>query len=155
MQEGTRHTDALALAAGKCTAQLTHRGIIALGQAVDKAVQRSLFAGCFHLFPGGIPLCNADVVLNGIVEQLGLLRHKAFLFAQGGGVHAADILCAKADAAAGYIPEAHQQPQEGRLSAVLSLGIVGGTTIRIIADGADEQAAVDGLIKLVESGFAE
>ena len=25
----------------------------------------------------------------------------------------------------------------------------------IIADGADEQAAVDGLIKLVESGFAE
>ena len=35
------------------------------------------------------------------------------------------------------------------------LGIVGGTTIRIIADGADEQAAVDGLIKLVESGFAE
>ena len=38
---------------------------------------------------------------------------------------------------------------------VLSLGIVGGTTIRIIADGADEQAAVDALIKLVESGFAE
>lgn len=42
------------------------------------------------------------------------------------------------------------------LLGVLSLGIVGGTTIRIIADGADEQgAAVDGLIKLVESGFAE
>ena len=41
------------------------------------------------------------------------------------------------------------------LLGVLSLGIVGGTTIRIIADGADEQAAVDALIKLVESGFAE
>ena len=37
---------------------------------------------------------------------------------------------------------------------MLSLGIVGGTTIRIIADGADEQAAVDGLVKLVSSGFA-
>ena len=36
------------------------------------------------------------------------------------------------------------------LLGVLSLGIVGGTTIRIIADGADEQAAVDGLIKLVD-----
>ena len=36
-----------------------------------------------------------------------------------------------------------------------SIWVVGGTTIRIIADGADEQAAVDGLIKLVESGFAE
>ena len=41
------------------------------------------------------------------------------------------------------------------LLGVLSLGIVGGTTIRIIADGADEQAAVEGLVKLVNSGFAE
>jgi phosphocarrier protein len=38
---------------------------------------------------------------------------------------------------------------------VLSLGIVGGTTIRIIADGADEEEAVDSLVKLVKSGFAE
>ena len=54
----------------------------------------------------------------------------------------------------------HARPATFRVNAksllgVLSLGIVGGTTIRIIADGADEQAAVDGLIKLVESGFAE
>ena len=41
------------------------------------------------------------------------------------------------------------------LLGVLSLGIVGGTTIRIIADGADEEQAVSGLVKLVESGFAE
>ena len=41
------------------------------------------------------------------------------------------------------------------LLGVLSLGIVGGTTIRIIADGSDEQAAVEGLVKLVESGFTE
>ena len=41
------------------------------------------------------------------------------------------------------------------LLGVLSLGIVGGTTIKIIADGADEQEAVDALVKLVETGFAE
>ena len=41
------------------------------------------------------------------------------------------------------------------LLGVLSLGIVGGTTIRIIADGSDEEQAVEGLIHLVESGFAE
>ncbi len=35
------------------------------------------------------------------------------------------------------------------LLGVLSLGIVGGTTIRIIADGADEEQAVSGLVKLV------
>lgn len=41
------------------------------------------------------------------------------------------------------------------LLGILSLGIVGGTNIRVIADGADEQLAVDGLVKLVESGFME
>ena len=41
------------------------------------------------------------------------------------------------------------------LLGVLSLGIVGGTTIKIIADGTDEQEAVDNLIELVQSGFAE
>ena len=45
--------------------------------------------------------------------------------------------------------------KEERLLGVLSLGIVGGTTIKIIADGADEQEAVDALVKLVETGFAE
>ena len=35
------------------------------------------------------------------------------------------------------------------------LGIMGGTQIRIIAGGTDEQEAVDALAKLVESGFAE
>ena len=41
------------------------------------------------------------------------------------------------------------------LLGVLSLGIIGGTTIKIIADGADETDAVEGLAALVESGFAE
>ena len=41
------------------------------------------------------------------------------------------------------------------LLGVLSLGIVGGTWIDIVADGSDEQEAVDSLVALVESGFAE
>ena len=41
------------------------------------------------------------------------------------------------------------------LLGVLSLGIVGGTSIDFIADGSDEQEAVDSLVALVESGFAE
>ena len=41
------------------------------------------------------------------------------------------------------------------LLGVLSLGIVGGTTIRIIADGSDEQLAVEGIVQLVNSGFSE
>ena len=38
---------------------------------------------------------------------------------------------------------------------ILSLGIVGGTDIKIIADGSDEQVAVNSLVELVESGFSD
>lgn len=39
------------------------------------------------------------------------------------------------------------------LLGVLSLGVVGGTTIKIIADGPDEKDATEGIVALVESGF--
>ena len=41
------------------------------------------------------------------------------------------------------------------LLGVLSLGIVKGMTITLIADGPDEAAAIEGLTSLVNSGFAE
>ena len=41
------------------------------------------------------------------------------------------------------------------LLGVLSLGITKGTTITLIADGADEAAAIDGLAELVEGEFGE
>ncbi len=41
------------------------------------------------------------------------------------------------------------------LLGVLSLGIVGGVSINIIADGGDEQDAVDALVHLVETGFVD
>ena len=49
--------------------------------------------------------------------------------------------------------------QERRVNAksllgILSLGISGGTKIKIIADGVDEQEAVDQLVKMIEDGFS-
>ncbi|MDD6807551.1 MAG: HPr family phosphocarrier protein [Oscillospiraceae bacterium] len=41
------------------------------------------------------------------------------------------------------------------LLGVLSLGIMGNTEIRIMAGGSDEEEAVEALVALVESGFAE
>ncbi len=41
------------------------------------------------------------------------------------------------------------------LLGVLSLGIMGDSSIRIIASGADEEKAVNDLVALVESDFAE
>ena len=41
------------------------------------------------------------------------------------------------------------------LLGVLSLGIAKGMTITLIADGQDENAAIAGLVDLIDSGFAE
>ena len=41
------------------------------------------------------------------------------------------------------------------LLGVLSLGIVKGSTITLIADGSDEALAVEGLADLVDSEFAD
>ena len=66
-----------------------------------------------------------------------------------------------------FIPKANEfksliliEKDERRVNAksllgVLSLGIEGGTKIKILADGPDEEAAVASLIELVDSGFAD
>ncbi len=41
------------------------------------------------------------------------------------------------------------------LLGVLSLGIAQGMTITIIADGQDENEAIDGLVELIDTKFAE
>lgn len=41
------------------------------------------------------------------------------------------------------------------LLGVLSLGIIGGTNVKIFADGPDEVDAVEGLVDLINTGFAE
>ena len=41
------------------------------------------------------------------------------------------------------------------LLGVLSLGVVQGMTVELEAEGADEAEAIEGLITLIESGFAE
>lgn len=52
------------------------------------------------------------------------------------------------------------EKEERRINAksllgVLSLGILGGSAIKVIADGPDEEEAVNALVDLVASGFAE
>lgn len=53
-----------------------------------------------------------------------------------------------------WIEKEERRVNAKSLLGILSLGIVGGTGIRIIADGSDEQQAVESLVELVESGFS-
>ena len=80
-----------------------------------------------------------------INNQVGLHARPATFFIQKANEFKSSI----------WVEKEERRVNAKSLLGVLSLGIVGGTSIKVIADGADEQQAVDSLIKLVESGFSE
>ena len=80
-----------------------------------------------------------------ITNQVGLHARPATFFIQKANEFRCSIWVEKDD----------RKVNAKSLLGVLSLGIVCGTTINIIADGADEQTAVDTLAALVDSKFEE
>ncbi len=80
-----------------------------------------------------------------VQNQVGLHARPATFFIQKANEYKSSL----------WIEREERRVNAKSLLGVLSLGIVGGTNIRIIADGADEEAAVDALVALVQSGFAE
>ena len=87
-------------------------------------------------------MCMKDVEVK---NQVGLLARPATFFIQKANEYKSSI----------WVEKEERRVNAKSLLGILSLGIVGGAKIRIIADGSDEQLAVDGLVKLVESGFSE
>lgn len=80
-----------------------------------------------------------------VQNQVGLHARPATFFIQKANEFKSSI----------WIEKEERRVNAKSLLGILSLGIVGGTQIRIIADGSDEETAVNGLVELVESGFAE
>ncbi|MEG1427537.1 MAG: HPr family phosphocarrier protein [Oscillospiraceae bacterium] len=80
-----------------------------------------------------------------VQNQVGLHARPATFFIQKANEFKSSI----------WVEKEERRVNAKSLLGVLSLGIVGGTSIRIIADGADDQDAVNNLVDLVESGFAE
>ena len=87
-------------------------------------------------------MCMKDVEVK---NQGGLHARPATFFIQKANEYKSSI----------WVEKEERRVNAKSLLGILSLGIVGGAKIRIIADGSDEQLAVDGLVKLVESGFSE
>lgn len=80
-----------------------------------------------------------------VQNQVGLHARPATFFIQKANEYKSSI----------WVEKDERRVNAKSLLGVLSLGIVGGTNIKIISDGSDEQQAVDGLVKLVESGFSD
>ena len=87
-------------------------------------------------------MCMKDVEVK---NQVGLHARPATFFIQKANEYKSSI----------WVEKEERRVNAKSLLGILSLGIVGGAKIRIIADGSDEELAVDGLVKLVESGFSE
>lgn len=87
-------------------------------------------------------MCVKEVLVQ---NQVGLHARPATFFIQKANEFKSSI----------WVEKEERRVNAKSLLGVLSLGIVGGTNIRIIAYGSDEEEAVNSLVELVESGFAE
>ena len=80
-----------------------------------------------------------------IVNNSGLHARPATFFIQKANTYKSAVWLEKED----------RRVSAKSLLGVLSLGIAKGMTVTIIADGMDENAAVNGLTELIDSGFSE
>lgn len=80
-----------------------------------------------------------------VENQVGLHARPATFFIQKANEFKSSI----------WVEKEERRVNAKSLLGVLSLGIMGGTDIRLIADGGDEAQAVEALVSLVKSGFAE
>ncbi|MDO4982236.1 MAG: HPr family phosphocarrier protein [Eubacteriales bacterium] len=87
-------------------------------------------------------MISKEVVIN---NQVGLHARPATFFIQKANEFKSSIWVEKDD----------RRVNAKSLLGVLSLGIVKGTSVTLIADGADEEAAISTLAELIDSDFSE
>ena len=80
-----------------------------------------------------------------ITNSIGLHARPATFFIQKANGYKSSIWVEKED----------RKVNAKSLLGVLSLGIAQGMTVKLIAEGADESEALDGLEALINSGFQE
>ena len=87
-------------------------------------------------------MISHDIMIN---NASGLHARPATFFIQKANSYSCSIWIEKDD----------RKVNAKSLLGVLSLGIARGMTITLIADGAGEEAAIQGLSELINGGFAE
>lgn len=86
-------------------------------------------------------MLSRDVTVK---NQVGLHARPATFFIQKANEYKASV----------WVEKDERKVNAKSLLGVLSLGITRGTSITLIADGEDEVEAVDGLVELIASDFA-
>ena len=87
-------------------------------------------------------MISKEVVID---NQVGLHARPATFFIQKANEFKSSI----------WVEKEERRVNAKSLLGVLSLGIVKGTAVKIIADGVDEEAAIETLSALIDSDFTE
>jgi phosphocarrier protein len=87
-------------------------------------------------------MISKEVLIN---NQVGLHARPATFFIQKANEFKSSI----------WVEKDERRVNAKSLLGVLSLGIVKGTTITLIADGSDQEEAIETLSKLIDSDFTE
>lgn len=80
-----------------------------------------------------------------VTNTVGLHARPATLFIQKANEYRSSL----------WIERGDRRVNAKSLLGVLSLGITKDTEIGIIADGPDEEFAIDGLVEIIQGGFSE
>ena len=80
-----------------------------------------------------------------ITNNIGLHARPATFFIQKANTFKSSV----------WIEKDERKVNAKSLLGVLSLGIAKGMSITLIADGQDEVSAIDGLVELIQTGFAD
>ena len=80
-----------------------------------------------------------------ITNTIGLHARPATFFIQKASSYKCSI----------WVEKEERRVNAKSLLGVLSMGIAKGMTITLIADGQDEERAINALVELIETGFAE
>ncbi len=87
-------------------------------------------------------MVTRDVVITNLI---GLHARPATFFIQKANSYKSSVWVEKED----------RRVNAKSLLGVLSLGVAQGMTIKLIADGSDENEALDGLQEMIRTGFGE
>ena len=87
-------------------------------------------------------MCVKEVIIQ---NQIGLHARPATFFIQKANEFRSSI----------WVEKDERKVNAKSLLGVLSLGIVGGASFKIVAEGPDENEAVEALGKLISTGFTE
>ena len=131
---------ALALAAGKLSAAFADPRVEPALQFLGEVEHARLACGLDHGVVVGLGPAGADVLANAGVQQPGVLQDEADIAGQDAALHIAQVHAAEAHRALIDVPEAADQPGQGRLAAARGADHGGEAAFRR-AEGDVPQAA--------------